>query len=154
MSIAATHEILAYHGMDEVEIETLLCRVKDSITHYAVPYGKKIMVSVEGDDFYLPSDVAANVALIVNELLTNSLEHAFIGSEHGKIVIQTVHGEIYSHIRIADDGVGFDPNKDVSPDSLGLTIVKTLVKDKLDGDIVIKPQSERTEICFNFCNRR
>ena len=153
MSIAATHEILAHHGMDEINVMTLLSRIKTSIIHHSIPYGKGITINIEGDDFTLPSDVAANVALIVTELLTNSLQHAFSGVDTGCVTVHSEHGEIYSQISVSDNGVGFDTEKSNVSDSLGLTIVRTLVKDKLDGDLSIRQLQKGMEIRFSFSNK-
>ncbi len=42
-------------------------------------------ITVAGDDFHLDSEKSSVFALIVNELLQNSIKHVFLGRDHGKI---------------------------------------------------------------------
>ncbi len=72
-------------------------------------------------------DTAIPCGVIVNELVANSLKHAFPGDRPGEIAIsfREVDGQ-YTMI-FKDDGVGLPEDLDISrPSSLGLTIVNAL----------------------------
>ena len=69
----------------------------------------------------------------------------------GKIDITVKQGKIKSKVTIADNGVGFK-SKDFKNESLGLQIVKSLVKEKLFGTIDIKSTKNGTIIVFDFEN--
>ncbi|HEY4002071.1 MAG TPA: sensor histidine kinase, partial [Candidatus Xenobia bacterium] len=74
----------------------------------------------------LTVDQAVPLGLVLNELLTNALVHAFPGRS-GQISIDLgseADGGI--HLEVADDGVGFTPPTDMK--SLGLELVKRLVR--------------------------
>ena len=60
-------------------------------------------IELEGDNLTVESDVATAVAMVVNELLQNSMEHAFAGRETGTIRISLRKGKIYSVIIVQDD---------------------------------------------------
>ena len=71
--------------------------------------------------------------LILNELATNAFKYAF--SDSGTINI-SLHKDINKILMtIEDNGSGFEPKES---NSLGLTIVKTLVDDQLFGEMYIK----------------
>ena len=101
--------------------------------------------------FSINSDKSTSIALVVNELLQNSLKHAFKDRTAGKITIKIEQGNIYSTISIIDDGVGFDVNS-IKESSLGLMIVRSLVNDKLNGNLNIYSNSQGTTAVFDFKN--
>jgi two-component sensor histidine kinase len=65
--------------------------------------------------------------LVVNELMTNALKHAFVGRDHGTIKLHSVVDDRGCHITVADDGVGL-PDGVVwpKPGKLGAVIVQSL----------------------------
>ena len=148
LSIALIHEILAKDGMDDVGMKALLIKIKDSTLRYAIPSNKKITATVSGDEIMIDSDRATSIALIVNELLSNALEHAFTEKSEGNIGISIKKGDIYSEVIISDDGQGFAVNN--RTDSLGLGIVKVLVKEKLQGHMNITSNQNGTLIEIEF----
>lgn len=151
LSIAATHEILAKVGVDCVEINDLLCRIRDNVLRYGVPGGKRIEVTVEGDAFQVISGTANTVALVVNELLTNALEHAFTNRSGGTVKIRISYGAPMASISVEDNGGGFTLSE-VRQESLGFGIVRALVKDTLGGELKVTSAENGTRIEFTFGN--
>ena len=66
---------------------------------------------------------AAALGLVLNELLTNAIDHAFLGDRHGTLRLRTALTADTAHIEIADDGPGL-PDHQV--DGLGHTLVDRL----------------------------
>lgn len=99
----------------------------------------------------MDSDRATSIALVVNELIQNSIEHGFENREYGYIEIKIYRGEIHSTISVKDNGKGFDI-KDIKRNSLGLNIVEQIIKDKFEGDFVIDSTEKGTKIVFDFKN--
>jgi len=151
LSISVTHEILAQNGVDEVDIKTIISKIAESTLNYSLSPNENIKVFINGDSFNIDSDKATSIALVVNEILQNSLEHAFEGKEDGKIEVTIKKGIMYSTISIVDNGKGFDINK-VRNGSLGLSIVKSIVNDKLFGHFNIESNEFGTKILFDFKN--
>jgi two-component sensor histidine kinase len=90
-------------------------------------------ITVEGEAILLPSRPATSLALVINELLQNALEHAFAGRTEGHVRIllgRTPEGTL---VEVEDNGVGFTQTAPTS--RLGLDIVHTLVRDDLCGTI-------------------
>lgn len=94
LSIAATHELLAKSGVDEVMLGEVIINIKNNAIRYFAPQYLHLDLTVEGDDFKVDSDVATSVALIINELLQNSLKYAFKGRKSGQIKIIVCKGDL------------------------------------------------------------
>lgn len=90
------------------------------------------------------------VALIFNELVTNSIKHAFVHQEEGLIEINaTISPENEIKITYSDNGTWIDRFDDTS--RIGMDLIESFV-DQLDGKITLK-KSPRTEYCIEFTSR-
>jgi len=150
LSIAATHEILAQNGMDDVELIEMLKRIKHSVADLGSELGCKIRISIEGDSIKTNSEVATSIALVVNELVQNCLKYAFEGRSTGLVRVEIARGNVYSNIAIIDDGIGYDTQQKENATSLGRRIVQRIVEDKLGGSIVVESGSGGTRVMFSF----
>jgi two-component sensor histidine kinase/PAS domain-containing protein len=148
ISIATTHEILAQNGVDDVDIKTILNKISENLLNIS-QNGKKIDVCIVGDSLCVKSDIATSIALVVNELFQNSLEYAFAGKDNGKIEISIKKGIRYSNISVIDDGIGFN-TENIRTGSLGMKIVKSIIKDKLKGRYTIESNGKGTRVMFDF----
>ena len=97
------------------------------------------------ENAFFDMDTAVPLGIIVNELVSNSLKHAFTEDEEGEIRIKLcreeknneMHKSLFS-LTISDNGKGIPENIELeSLESLGLQLVNTLV-DQLDGKIELK----------------
>lgn len=88
------------------------------------------------DPVQLNVNQAVPCGLIISELVSNALEHAFEGREEGKILFKLGTKNNNVHIVVEDDGVGL-PNISSEKDSMGFTIVDTLIN-QLDATLDIK----------------
>jgi len=101
-------------------------------------YGRNdISVQVEAGRIALPVDTAVPFGLILNELVTNAIKHAFAGDAQAApridIVFEVAEQDYLLTVR--DNGRGFDPGFDVaSSERLGMYIVKTLTR-QLSGSL-------------------
>lgn len=150
-SIAVTHEILARKGVDNIDIKEMLLRIVENFRLYSNSSHTDISFNVIGDTFDVGSDMATSIAMVVNEVLQNSIEYAFVGKEMGNVDIMIERGKFYSTVSIIDDGVGFDI-KEIRKGSLGVSIVKSIVKDKLSGIFNITSNKTGTKVVFDFKN--
>ncbi len=123
--------------------------IKELLISYKID--KKIKLDADIKDIDLNIDKAINCGLIVNELITNSIQHAFNDVEKGKIKIKILQEADKVFINISDDGSGFKEDyEDVKTKSLGLQIVESLVK-QLKGTIK-KENSHGTKFTIQFKN--
>jgi len=106
-SMAMVHEVLYGGGdFDSLDMQSYFERLLDWLggMYEGHSQGLALRVSAEGID--LPLDAAIPLALIVNELVTNALKHAFPGGRKGTIqVSMREEGEGW-RLEVADDGVG------------------------------------------------
>ena len=91
------------------------------------------------DDYPFPISVAVPVGLIINELLSNALKHAFYGMDKGKIeVILTASADGRINLTVSDDGAGLPHGFDINESkTLGLRLVKILAEDQLQGTLKV-----------------
>jgi two-component sensor histidine kinase len=95
---------------------------------------KNITLTHQLDDFTLDIDRAIALGILVNEIITNSLKHAFTERYEGEINITSRIEDNLFTLHIRDNGSGM-PNIDLeSTESLGLQIVKSISK-QLEGNI-------------------
>jgi two-component sensor histidine kinase len=85
----------------------------------------RVAVRVEAERALVPTGWAAPLALAVNELLTNSLAHAFPNGRSGRLTVSLSREHGVLRIGIADDGVGIPAD---FIDGFGLTIVRLLCR--------------------------
>ncbi len=131
-SIAAVHEILSEQGFRLVNVRAVLERIaQTTMTGMARP-NQAVGIAVHGDNLQLPSRAATALAVVVNELVQNSLEHAFVGRDAGRIDISLARTPDALLVVVRDDGVGLP---DELPRNLGLEIAETLVADDLRGEL-------------------
>ena len=143
LSIAAVHEVLSEKGFRLVDLRQVLRQVAQTVVQNRPHPDKDIQVVVEGDEIALPSRSATALALAVNELVQNSLKHAFVGRETGRIEVVLRRRPSGYEVVVADDGVGLPPDAP-PPRSLGLQIVETLVTQDLGGELRFERDSQGT----------
>ncbi|MDB5367636.1 MAG: hypothetical protein JWM77_3563 [Rhodospirillales bacterium] len=87
---------------------------------------ENVEIEIEADDVRLPIDRAVSVGLIVNELITNSIKHAF-DEGGGRVHVRLSSGVGYGEARlvIADNGHGIQTPR---PGGTGLKLVEALVR--------------------------
>jgi signal transduction protein with GAF and PtsI domain len=151
LSIAAVHEVLAHEGFHWVNIKDMLDRIARLTAQSMVRPDQPVQIVVAGEALVLPSKPATALALAVNELLQNALEHAFVGRAAGHIHITLRHTLRAGIIEVHDDGIGLP---DQPKSSLGLGIVETLVRDDLRGHWRFKGGPTGTCVTLRFPRRQ
>jgi two-component sensor histidine kinase len=142
-AIAAVHEVLASKAGDQVQFEetvpTLLELARDANVS-AVP----VELEVVGQVGEIAGDLATPLALVIAELLRNAVEHAFESDAANtiaprQVVLRFSTGDARLVVEVADNGSGFPAGFDIDDTrSLGLAIVRDLVRSQLGGSITIK----------------
>jgi two-component sensor histidine kinase len=135
-SMAAAHELLSLDQISAADITALAQRVADSAQSAQVRPDQAIRVQVEGPSIFLPSKSATAFALVINELVSNSLEHGLAMREAGQVNITLDQTGDEVSVQVKDDGIGLAPGFDLVQNArLGLRIVRTLVEKDLRGSI-------------------
>lgn len=109
-----------------------------------------ISLSTNVEDVSLGIDSAIPCGLIINELVTNSLKHAFPDGRKGKIIVVLRKIDNEFELIVSDNGVGIPENADFrKTDSLGLHLVSILAEEQLQGEINLD-RSKGTEFKIKF----
>jgi two-component sensor histidine kinase len=136
-SMALIHEQL-YDKADLAKIDFGLY-IQGLTANLVDAYGidsTRIRLNVSADNIALGVDLAVPCGLIINELVSNSLKHAFLPDASGTIdiIIRTLDAG-RMEIVVADDGIGFaEPPVGAEKKSLGLRLIDTLTT-QLDGTL-------------------
>lgn len=86
-----------------------------------------IRLDMQVDTWPVSIDVAMPAGLVVNELMTNALKHAFVGRDGGAIRLQCTNLSSGCRVVVADDGVGLPPGVTwPRPGKLSALIVRSL----------------------------
>lgn len=135
-AMALIHENL-YQTKDlaKIEFSEYIRKLKNNLVRcYNI---KNIDINTSIEKLYLKLDTAIPCGLIINELISNSMKHAFKNSEKGEIYVEfiTLQPGKYS-LSVSDNGVGVTENiNSLKKQSLGLELVWNLVE-QLEGTIV------------------
>lgn len=141
MSIAAVHDALAQEGFRLVDVKEVITRVVGLVHANMTRPDQNLEVSVSGDTIRLSSRAATALALCANELVQNSMEHAFVNRREGRISVNLHASEKNIVLEVRDNGLGHPTSPTAEPTqshSLGLHIVETLVKEDLRGTFELK----------------
>jgi two-component sensor histidine kinase len=150
---------LLYHALagagsdDAVDLGVYLSEIASAVMRAHAVEG--IHLNLQVDTWPVSVDVAMPAGLVVNELLTNALKHAFQGRDGGTITLHcTTEGE-GCRVVVADDGVGLPEGLTwPKPGKLSALIVRSLVQ---NAKAVLDVQSEpgkgvRVSIAFSVEN--
>lgn len=119
------------------------------VSSYAVNTSE-VVLAIEADGMALPINCAIPCGLIVNELISNALKHAFPDQGGGEIRVELRQdGADHFLLAVSDDGVGLPPglNIETAP-TLGLQLV-TLLTDQLRGKLAIEAK-QPTRFAIRF----
>jgi two-component sensor histidine kinase len=168
-AMALVHEQLCRSGgMSGINTREYIISLARNVSEVYLKSCSRITVQIEGElDSHFPLDISIPVGLILNELLTNSFQHAYDPGQVGRVGVKLAHVEKHRYLLcVWDEGRGFDPGGMVQADSksLGLKIVEMLVH-QINGTLylgsVARPegsdpatsdiaQRNRVEIQFNY----
>jgi PAS domain S-box-containing protein len=141
-SMALIHERL-YQSSDlsRIEFSQYLRNLATHLFHSYQVDSSRIQLRLEAEEVHLNINTAIPCGLIVNELISNALKHAFPEGRSGTLGLdlRTEEGDGYV-LRVKDDGVGFPENLDFrKTETLGMQIVSTLVN-QIDGRLALESQ--------------
>lgn len=156
MSMALVHEKL--YRSEQMTLIDFKEYLFDLSSHLLNSYGagSYITCTIDADDIEIVLETAIYIGLIVNELISNAIKHAFpkgqakTGTNHCEIQVTMKKAEDTFTLIVADNGIGLPPELDwKSSPSLGLRLVSLLGEQQLRGQILLD-QSEWTSFTLSF----
>lgn len=110
---------------EEVDLGSYLSQIASAVMHAQATEGIRLDLKV--DAWPVSVNIAMPTGLVVNELMTNALKHAFQGREGGTVRLTCLVDELGCRVEVADDGVGLPAGTTWPvPGKLSALIVTTL----------------------------
>lgn len=153
-SMAMIHERI-YRSADLAGVD-FARHVRGTVRDLAQCYGTRsdrVELCVDIEDVSLGVDMAIPCGMVINELVTNALKHAFPDGRPGRICVRFKSAGDHFELTVADDGCGMGQAVDAPrPGSLGLELVRTLT-DQLSGQVTVR-NDDGTAMTITFPKKR
>lgn len=135
-SIALVHEELYQSSdLERINYSSYLRKITRNIFESYKETSSRVSLKLPITPVYITISKAVPCSLIVNELISNSLKHAFPEMRKGTISIDFTLENGFYILKYADDGIGIlSDDFDMKPKSLGMELINGLVK-QLNGTI-------------------
>jgi PAS domain S-box-containing protein len=127
-AMALVHEkIYQSEHLSEIDITEYIRFLARYLFDFYGSDKRSIKLVLEGECIRVGINTAVPLGLVINELISNSLKHAFPGECAGKITILTVKNDNGIVIRVSDNGIGIPDHVDpCNTESLGLMLIQNL----------------------------
>jgi len=128
-SMALIHDhLFLENNQDKIQIKDYFDQLLEYILNsYSTPE-REIFLKKEINIDKMPLEQVSAIGLIVNELVSNSLKHAFVGKTHGSLKVGFNETNSHYALSIADDGIGIDPNSERIESGFGSKIIQAFAK--------------------------
>jgi len=148
-SMAMVHEKLSRsHNLAKINLAEYVKSLFDNLFQLYNVRPDRIALNFDVDNTMIGVDTAVSCGFVINELVSNSIKHAFPGGRKGEINIE-FHSddEMGFKMVIRDNGIGFKTDLAKS-NTLGLQLVNAVVE-HIDGSIKLDSSGgTRLEIAF------
>jgi two-component sensor histidine kinase len=138
-SLSILHEKL--YQSDDLSRIDLSGYVRDLCSHLRQSFlakGEGLELTVSADPVSLSLDVAIQIGLLVNEIVTNAFKHAFPDGGRGEIRVDLhVVGDEHLVLRVSDNGIGLQEIPEKGGMSLGMNLIRAL-SSRVDGVLEIE----------------
>jgi two-component sensor histidine kinase len=126
-AIAQATERLALRSgeIESIRLDDHLCGLCEQIERGLSRQNVNVRCDVE--EITTSADMAIPIAIIVNELVTNALKHAFDGRDEGNVLVTgRMNGQL--HLTVTDNGVGIGRNANAGRGGLGTKLVENFAR--------------------------
>ena len=141
-SMALIHErFYQSDGLSRIDFDDYIRRLTDNLLQNSGITSGKIALNIISEKISLDIDTAVPCGLIINEVVSNSIKHAFNDGRQGEILIQFNKKSDNNYILIiADNGVGLPPGFSIEhSNSLGVQLIQALTE-QIDGTLKIESE--------------
>lgn len=155
LSIAFVHEVFARQSWETIDLLELSKHILECLVDSSGIPRDQIETSVQGHSVQLPSRQAVPLALVINELTTNSLKHGISPYGQGRIDIDLKESNGLITLTVNDSGKKvYEKFPGALKRGLGLQIIESLVREQLGGFFRLEQNSGMTRamVCFKRQN--
>ena len=154
-SMALVHEKL-YKSKDisSIDFKDYIKTLASNLIHFYGTSAKKISLKTNIEDIEVGIDTAIPCGLVINELISNCLKHAFPEDRTGTITVifnkNKIEDDLEYNMIVSDNGIGIPEDLDIrKTKSLGLQLVMTLIEHQLGGMVELD-RTKGTEFRIKF----
>lgn len=135
-SIALIHDrFYQAEGTSRIDFDEYIKRLCDNLIISSGVSRDKISLVIKAEKIALDIDQAVPCGLIINEVINNSIRHAFPGERKGTLEITFKLEGTNVLLQIGDNGIGMDASVDFeNPETLGLQLIRVLAE-QIDAEI-------------------
>lgn len=140
LSISVVHEFLSQQDAESIDIAEVAKNILELLAQNMLAPDFELKTVFNGETAILPSEQASNLAIVINELIQNSIEHGFKGRTSGTIGIDISVADGSCCLAIYDNGNGLPSETETKKrkrKSLGIQIIRTLIEDDMDGEFTL-----------------
>ena len=145
LAVAAVHDLLSREDLDTISVRKIADSIITATQQSLILPNKRIEMRVEGPDLLLSSNQANSVALVLNEMVQNAVEHGYKITDGGLILVRLSELPEDWLLEVRNDGdplpPGFDPLKN---HDLGLQIIESLTRGDLSGEFTLTTEGNQT----------
>jgi two-component sensor histidine kinase len=148
-SMALIHQNLyRSDSLTSMDVREYVSKLSENLYHsYNISPGQ-IKLSNEVESFQMDVEILVPLGLILNELVSNSLKHAFPDGRTGEVKVALYKKDNNYHMEVSDNGIGMDQeaNAEKKQDSFGLRMIHAFC-DKLKANLsFINQEGTRVEL--------
>ena len=151
-SMALVHEKLYRSAnLEQIDFHDYAHRLVSTLFHSYSPRASTIDLKIDIGDIVLSIDAAIPCGLIINELVSNALKHAFPDQRAGEVIISLRRLTPHTlELVVENNGVTFPPSIDFRrTETLGMQLMLSLVK-QLNGEVEMHRLSPGTRFVIRF----
>jgi two-component system, sensor histidine kinase PdtaS len=138
--MAAIHDLLSREErIGAASVGDIIAKLIGIVSAHLVPPTLKVDFQIRAEgNVEVHSKKALVLALVLNELLANAIEHGMEHREEGRVRVGTWEEEGQVHLVVADDGSNTPADVDFAQlSSLGLPLVRDMTRDQLRGTFTL-----------------
>ena len=141
-SIAIVHETLAREANDFVDFNEIIRPLVRLVEETVSTSERPLHFEVAGDAGDLPGEVATPLAVVLNELMQNAVDHAFAADQRdAEVRLTFARDDDRLLVTVCDNGVGLPDGFSVDEaNGLGLSIVRVLITGELGGSLEVRTE--------------
>ncbi len=148
-TMATVHELL--YKSESFASLTFSDSIRELVTLVSDTFeiGDTVKTEVTSDTIALNVNQALPASLIVNEVVTNAYEHAFIDRQSGTLALKLSEKKNHVFIEIIDDGTGIPEQHPADKNTFGMTLIKILTN-QLHGSFSYTNTGNGTRFTLEF----
>jgi two-component sensor histidine kinase/putative methionine-R-sulfoxide reductase with GAF domain len=143
MGLSTAHNMLSASAWAPLSLSDLASQVIDSVLH-ALPLDKRISVRVSPSPVRVKPEIAQSLALVINELTTNSVKYALRNRDMAQISVRITLEDNHASkgnvlLEYRDDGPGY-PEEVLRLEryNVGFDLIRTIVCDGMRGELTLR----------------